>query len=160
MIGLCRKSIVIYSMIYFGVNCRFKQGTEGGCSLTFSTAVSFSMTFTLRKREKTTNWAWTGPYDGLWENLCTCKRHSPWKIALPSLPHFLLLGKYVYLLITHMLCICSDLWSSRFKECLYIFWLFFFLFGKSGCVSFTVPSFLCCSYITLLWLGVSIRELF
>lgn len=46
-----------------------------------------------------------------------------WKIALLSLPHILLFSKYVYLLI-HMLCICSDLWSSRFKECLYIFWLF------------------------------------
>lgn len=51
-------------------------------------------------------------------------RHSPWKIALLSLPHILLLGKYVYLLIIHMLCICSDLWSSRFKECLYIFLTF------------------------------------
>lgn len=76
-------------------------------------------------------------------NLCMCKRHrhSPWKIALLSLPHILLLGKYVYLLMIHMLCICSDLWSSRFKDCLYIFWLFW----KRGCVSSTVSSFLCCS---------------
>lgn len=53
---------------------------------------------------------------------CTCKRHrhSPLKKALLSLPHILLFSKYVYLLI-HMLCICSDFWSSRFKECLYIF---------------------------------------
>lgn len=81
-------------------------------------------------------------------------RHSPWKIALLSLPHILLLGKYVYLLIIHMLCICSDLWSSRFRRVLVYFSLDFF---EREVVS---PSLSLHFFAVLhhsLWLGVSIQ---